>query len=206
MQIISVQSLAGGTGVTHHVLDLAREAVRNRASLLLIDTTTETDLAKRVKEADFPRIGGMRNLFEDAGRWSQMILPVLKVAMISFAEEALHLPVDRISSPKPEWLKVIPGAEGKLRANLFELSAYYDQIIIDVENGNRGLMQLFSAVSDEIHFIERADMKATADRWRKNVTAMNRRPCRAKVTVHGDMQPALIARYARLDVWNQIVI
>jgi cellulose biosynthesis protein BcsQ len=171
MKIISVQSLAGGTGVTLTASELALEAKAEGKRVLAIDTCPSRHLKRDIEGVGFHYLDDVRQLFRPAkdARWK--LDPMPRCGLLCYPEAASHyLSLDSEGRARMGYA-VTAGEEFSAEYNLYGALAFfilhYDLIIVDIANKDKRLMQLFHDASDEVHLMLREDMPGcqTVDDW-----------------------------------------
>jgi cellulose biosynthesis protein BcsQ len=173
MKIISVQSLSGGTGVTLTAAEIALNAMARRQSVLAVDTSPLRCLKADLEDAGFDYVDDVRHLFLPLaeGRWLTAPLPfcglfcypaAAHAYLAKGADGTLDMVFRKEAGEDPD------AASRFAMARMF-LERNYDEMVVDVVNNNRRLMQLLYDASDEIHVMLREhqsieDWRCTIDR------------------------------------------
>lgn len=195
MKVLSVQSVAGGTGVTAFALELAGAARAQGQRVLLIDTEWEPVLSERVSRTDYPWLLNYPALFEDLDRTKTNQPWIIASDAIICMPSRPHLRAGKIYPRRHEHcVEEAPLAPLNLRRNLEWLAPQFDIAIVDVENGDLAKMAMFSEISDEIHLIERRIPEAGIERWKDLVEDRMPTPLRATIIRHEDMQDSFMRR------------
>jgi cellulose biosynthesis protein BcsQ len=172
MHIISVQSLAGGTGVSLTAAELALKAAAQGRRVLAVDTCLQKALSRDLDPAGFHVIEDVRALFWplERGRWGLRPMPHRALLCLPFNEpsfissEEHHARVQVFERLAGEAL----GAATNLVQTIAELAPLFDVMVVDVQNKNKELMQMFHDVSHEAHVLLRSipGGAATLEQWR----------------------------------------
>jgi cellulose biosynthesis protein BcsQ len=172
MQIISVQSKAGGTGVTLTAAELVLQAQAQGQRVLAVDTSPSRCLKRDIERAGFHYLDDVRQLFRplQEARWA--LDPMPSYGILHYPEvRALYLAAAG-EGMRQVGYSVAAGQEERadhhLRSAIAFFEAYYDLMIIDVANTDKRLMQLFHDVSDTAHVMLRDDLPqcGSVDDWR----------------------------------------
>ncbi len=200
MKIISVQSTAGGTGVTLMAAELALKAAIAGKSVLAVDTTFSRDLVEDIQHGGFWNTANVEHLFEPESEavWEHIILP--RCGLVSYPSDSSH----RVKTVKDGVTQIVyrerlgrqADAFANLKANIATLGRSYDVMIVDVQNKDKYLMQMFYDVSDEVHLMLRNNPSrfCNLEVWRKYIE----RPAEA------DHAPIVIEQADRQDVPSKL--
>jgi hypothetical protein len=192
MKIISVQSKSGGTGVTLTAAELALEAMQDGLSVVAVDTCGMRHLRRDIEEAGFHYLDDVRQLFRplSEARWLLGDMPYH--ALFCYSESnPVYLSLgddgDRRVATRSRAGQEPNAARRFATARLF-LERHYDVMIVDVENKNKRLMQLFHDVSDEVHVMlrEHGPGAGTIDDWHSFVERPNEGHDHPKILTHAD--------------------
>lgn len=157
MRIISVQSIAGGTGVTTICKELIDERVSDRDRILAIDFGLNQGLERQIADLGFSPFGDVRALFDpEADLWQN---PMGRLPHNMF----LRLPCGAAYSDLLErdallefaGAATLDLAEEELRRCLTGLSFMYDWCIVDMSKTKFYLMHMIIALTHELHFCAR---------------------------------------------------
>lgn len=159
MQIISVMSLKGGTGVTAQAFELIVQAKRENMRILAIDTSPARHLTTMLGPLRFNNIEEIYQLFRplEEADWNSRYMP--PHAIIGFTQRRRIFDVrlcdgsDGIAM-MPDLLIEAKDAQ-YLGAALGDLKPHFDIVVADVQNKDQALMQAFYDVSDDVHVMER---------------------------------------------------
>jgi cellulose biosynthesis protein BcsQ len=207
MKIISVQSLAGGTGVTLTASELALEAKAEGKRVLAIDTCPSRALKRDIEEAGFHYLEDVRQLFRPAKEARWRLDPMPRCALLCYPEAASHyLSLDSEGRARMGYA-VTAGEEFSAEYNLYGALAFfilhYDLIIVDIANKDKRLMQLFHDASDEVHLMLREDMPGcqTVDDWLSFVERPKAGVVAPVIITHDDRKDVP----GKLDRWGRSI-
>jgi cellulose biosynthesis protein BcsQ len=175
MKIISVQSMAGGTGVTLTAAELALQAKADGLRVLAIDSCPSGHLRRDIEAAGFHYLDDVRQLFRPSKEARWKLDPMPQCGLLCYPEAKVHylalnpdggLQLSHSTSPGE-----YPQADYHLYGALAFFILHYDVMIVDVANKDKRLMQLFHDASDIVHLILREDMpnSHTVDDWRNYI-------------------------------------
>lgn len=192
MHIISVQSIAGGTGVTLTAAEMALTAMAEGQSVLVVDTSPYACLKDDLDEAGFHYLDDVRQLFRPLkeARWQLSAMPRYGI---------LHYP-----ESQPDYVAISAGGgcemvfrerAGREPDALFNLwrnvawfYKHYDIMIVDVAAKDVLLMQYFNDVADEVHLLLRGSGagKYSVDDWRSYIERPEGQNPYPKIIAHSD--------------------
>ena len=172
MKIISVQSMAGGTGVTLTAAELALQAQADGLSVLAVDCCPSRHLRRDIEMAGFHYLDDVRQLFRPSkeARWKRYPMP--HCGLLCYPDTNTQYlaanPEGGLQLSYSESLGEYSRAEHHLYGALAFFILHYDVMIVDVPNKDKKLMQLFHDVSDMVYLMLREDMpnSRTVDDWR----------------------------------------
>lgn len=175
MKIISVQSMAGGTGVTLTAAELALQAKTDGLRVLAVDSCPSRQLRRDIEMAGFHYLDDVRQLFRPSKEARWRLDPMPHCGLLCYPEPRAHY-----LAPNPDGgmqLNYSMTAGDDLNADYHLYGAlaffilHYDVMIVDVPGKDKKLMQLFHDVSDTVHLILREDMpnSRTVDDWRNYI-------------------------------------
>jgi cellulose biosynthesis protein BcsQ len=175
MKIISVQSMAGGTGVTLTAAELALQAQADGLRVLAVDCCPSRHLRRDIEMAGFHYLDDVRQLFRPnkEARWKRDPMP--HCGLLCYPDTGTQYlaanPDGRLQLNYTESPGEHPQAEYHLYGALAFLILHYDVMIVDVSGKDKKLMQLFHDVSDTVYLMLREDMpnSRTVDDWRRYI-------------------------------------
>jgi cellulose biosynthesis protein BcsQ len=196
MKIISVQSMAGGTGVTLTAAELALQAQANGLSVLAVDCCPSRHLRRDVENAGFHYLDDVRQLFRPSkeARWKRDPMP--HCGLLCYPDVNTQYLAANPEGGLQLSYSTSPGEDDRADYHLYGALGFfilhYDMMIVDVPNKDKKLMQLFHDASDTVHLILREDMpnSRTVDDWRRYIE-------RPKA---GVVSPEIVALHDRKDV------
>jgi cellulose biosynthesis protein BcsQ len=175
MKILSVQSKAGGTGVTLTAAELALTAMAKGQRVLAVDTSPWRCLKEDIEEAGFHYLDDVRQLFRPRGEARWFLDPMPRCAILHYPEAAPHYLSQGEDGRRAMGYSLRAGQEARAELNLAaalgSLIRHYDVVVVDVMNKDKHLMQLFYDLSDEVHVMLRDAMphSRTVDDWRSYI-------------------------------------
>lgn len=157
MHVISVQSIAGGTGVTSVTAELIADKSYADETILAIDFGANQMLGRAILGRGFENLadaskvltGGWAEKWLKLGGLPRRCLLDLRAQQSRYdrCREQFALEAAKASS--------LDGLVDSLRGELALLGAHFDNCIVDLSQAPGELRRLFIAVSDEVHFCER---------------------------------------------------
>ncbi len=190
-QVISIQSLAGGSGVSYLARSIADEAVADGQRVLLIDAAPVTSSLNSEADTKYHFIGDVRTLFCDGNHAHWRHHPPPRHGRFAYPVEP-GLYYDGEGRMRHDGLAGDhDDAHQWLHPNILSLRAHYDSIVFDVPAKQIGLMKLVTNVSDQIYVIERETPRADIEDW--HVAMLRADALIAGIDVHpvADMARAL---------------
>lgn len=196
MKIISVQSMAGGTGVTLTAAELALQAQADGLRVLAVDCCPSRHFRRDIEMAGFHYLDDVRQLFRPSKEARWKLDPMPHCGLLCYPDTNTQylaanpeggLQLNYSESPGEH-----PQAEHHLYGALAFFILHYDVMIVDVPGKDKKLMQLFHDASDTVYLMLREDMpnSRTVDDWHRFIE-------RPKA---GVVCPELIALDDRKDV------
>ena len=175
MKIISVQSMAGGSGVTLTAAELALQAQADGLSVLAVDCCPSRHLRRDIEMAGFHYLDDVRQLFRPSkeARWKRDPMP--HCGLLCYPDTNTQYlaanPEGGLQLSYSESLGEYSRAEHHLYGALASFILSYDVMIVDVPGKDKKLMQLFHDVSDIVYLMLREDMpnSRTVDDWRRYI-------------------------------------
>lgn len=175
MKIISVQSMAGGTGVTLTAAELALQAKTDGLRVLAVDSCPSRQLRRDIEMAGFHYLDDVRQLFHPAKEARWKLDPMPHCGLLSYPHgQTQYLAANPEGGLQLNY-NTSPGEYPQAEYHLYGALAFfilsYDVLIVDVPGKDQKLMQLFHDVSDTVHLILREDMpnSRTVDDWRNYI-------------------------------------
>ena len=164
-QVISIQSLASGSGVSYLARAIADEAVADGQRVLLINAAPVTSTLNGEADTKYHYIGDVRTLFYDGNHahWRHGLPP--RHGRFAYPVEPGHYYDGEGRMRHDSLAGEHADAHQWLHPNILSLRAHYDSIVFDVPAKQIGLMKLVTCVSDQIYVIERRKPRAEIDDW-----------------------------------------
>lgn len=199
MKITSIQSMAGGTGVTYLGAEIALAAAEEGRNVVALDLSPNSNLYSLLAEELFHYIDDVRLLFAPSGPpySSSKKLPVM--GLFAYPNNAMDY-ITRGASGALE-MAYEPRVENdaqalaKFREACSDLASFYDEMIIDVPAKNWKLMDAIADVSDELHLMLRdcpSGVGSIAD-WRQKIDRPEGSKPEPIIITHADMARAIAA-------------
>jgi cellulose biosynthesis protein BcsQ len=175
MKIISVQSMAGGTGVTLTAAELALQAKADGLRVLAVDCCPSRHLKRDIELAGFHYLDDVRQLFRPSkeARWKRDPMP--HCGLLCYPEAKAHYLAPNPDGGLQMGYSMLAGTDLQADYHLYGALAFfilhYDVVIVDVANKDKQLMQLFHDASDTVHLLLREDMpnSRAVDDWRNYI-------------------------------------
>ena len=160
MRIISVHSIAGGTGVTSVATEIIADKLRADHAVLAIDLGGNQMLGRMNRGRGFETVGHADLFFEDLVTTRLLIgdsLPHRSLLDL----RGRRYPHDRCSE------EIISAAftsedavADKLQQHLDQFAGQFDTCVVDLSQAPHILRKVFAEISDEVHFCERLTMES----------------------------------------------
>ena len=157
MRIISVQSIAGGTGVTSVATEIIADKLRAKEAILAIDLGNTQMLGRKNLGRGFETLGDASLIFGawPAGVWlRQEALP--RLCLLDLREQ--RHPYDACEEEVLLALTCYDSVGDildRLRDQMASFATRFDSCVVDLSQAPDLLRRLFIAVSGEVHFCER---------------------------------------------------
>jgi cellulose biosynthesis protein BcsQ len=206
MKIISIQSQSGGTGVTLTAAEMALTAMGQGKRVLAVDTSPQRGLKNDIEEAGFHYIEDVRQLFRSRSEARWALDPMPRSAILYYPEAVEHYLSQSINGSLSMGYSSIAAKEARADYHLMRALSFfirhYDVRIIDVNNKDKRLMQLFYDVCDEVHVMLRESMPhaRTVDDWRNYIERPNSKDD-PKIITHSDRKDVR----GDLDKWGKSI-
>jgi cellulose biosynthesis protein BcsQ len=175
MKIISVQSMAGGTGVTLTAAEIALQAQADGLRVLAVDCCPSRHLRRDIEMAGFHYLDDVRQLFRPSKEARWRLDPMPHCGLLSYPEAKAHYLAPNPDGGLQLGYRMLAGSDIQADYHLYGALAFfilhYDVMIVDVANKDKQLMQLFHDASDIVHLILREDMpnSRTINDWRRYI-------------------------------------
>ena len=175
MKIISVQSMAGGTGVTLTAAELAVQAQADGLSVLAVDCCPSRHFRRDIEMAGFHYLDDVRQLFRPSkeARWKRDPMP--HCGLLCYPDTNTQYLAANPEGGLQLNYSESPGECSQAEHHLYGALAFfilsYDVMIVDVPGKDKKLMQLFHDVSDTVYLMLRQHMpnSRTVDDWRRYI-------------------------------------
>ncbi|WBY17392.1 hypothetical protein PF049_04340 [Erythrobacteraceae bacterium WH01K] len=179
MRIVSIQTIAGGTGVTTIATEKISAAVMDRKRVLAIDFGNNQMLEKMISGWHFTHLGDALSLFcrERQPHWHTMQSLPSKCLLRLPKERWAYDRCDRSALLEKFGHETLAHAQLRLQANLVSLGKHFDVCVVDLSKAHHHLMDMFIELSVELHFCERlntgvADFADYKDRFLSRLTPL----------------------------------
>jgi Cellulose biosynthesis protein BcsQ len=175
MKIISVQSMAGGTGVTLTAAELALQAKAHGLRVLAVDSCPSRHFRRDIEMAGFHYLDDVRQLFRPSKEARWKLDPMPHCGLLSYPGGQTQYLAANSDGRLESSYNMLAGEDDRADYHLYGALAFfilhYDVMIVDVPNKDKKLMQLFHDASDIVHLILREDMpnSRTIDDWRRYI-------------------------------------
>ncbi|MBC2650491.1 cellulose synthase operon protein YhjQ/BcsQ [Novosphingobium aerophilum] len=191
MQVISVQSVCGGTGVSLTAAELALKARSEGQRVLAVDLCQNRQLRRDLSIAGFHQIEDSRQLFRPLceARWGRSPFPRAALMCFPFSRPSYLSVTDegRLTLNHEPLIERGPVALQCLEASVRDLSVGFDVMVIDVSTKDRTTMRMVAEVSDEVHVMLRTVPDfATAGHWYAFIGVADPAALRCEVFTHED--------------------
>lgn len=178
MRIISVQSIAGGTGVTTICKELIEERLTDRNRILAIDFGLNQGLERQIAEFGFAPLGDVRALFNHSDAiWQRPMNSLPDYTLLRLPQQAPYSDLlERDDLLQFAGLATLGHALEELRRCLTGLSFMYDWCIVDMSKAKFHLLHMMIELSHELHFCARKNtgVAGWAEYKRKFLSASSR--------------------------------
>ena len=157
MHVVSVQSMAGGTGVTSVTAELIADKSSADEAILAIDFGANQMLGRAILGRGFENLDDASRIL--TGGWAENWLKIGSLPRHCLLDLRAHY--DRYDCCREQFAleaanaNSLEGLIDLLRGELELLGAHFDNCIVDLSQAPKELRRLFIAVSDEVHFCER---------------------------------------------------
>lgn len=163
MKIISVMAVEGEVGVTTRAIELAAKAADEGQRVLAVDTTQTKQTATLLQHKGFHFLDDVRQLFKplEQARWQLERMPMMGLLCLPEAKSWYRSSLRDAEGAMVFCEDIVgegdPAAHENLKASLANLAPHFDLMILDVVNKYQTLMAHLYMVSDDVHFMHRAD-------------------------------------------------
>lgn len=159
MHIISVQTLAGGTGVTTVTTEIAGEWHEGDATILALDLGHNQMLGDMLNCLDFELIGDASELFWSASGKklkARQGCALPKMSLMNLGEDwDTYRRCSENALLGENGHRSLQDAQDHFARQLDGLAPFFDVCIVDLSKAPRHLKQMFVEISNEIRFCER---------------------------------------------------
>ena len=155
MRIISVSSIAGGTGVTSVATEIIADALKTDEAVLAIDLGGNQMLERINRGHGFETVGDADVLFEDLPSIRCSVGDGLPRRSLLDLRRRLY-PYDRFSEEVlMKSFNSIGDVADRVQRQLDRFANQFNSCVIDLSQTTHMLRKVFAEISDEVHFCER---------------------------------------------------
>ena len=157
MHVVSVQSIAGGTGVTSVTAELIADKSYADEAILAIDFGANQMQGRAILGHGFENLQDASRIL--TGGWAEEWLKICGLPRRCLLD--LRAQYNRYECCREQFAleaasaNSLEGLIDTLRGELASLGAHFDNCIVDLSQAPKELRRLFIAASDEVHFCER---------------------------------------------------
>lgn len=198
MRIISVQTIAGGTGVTTIAAEIIDEWLSDEKRVLALDFGHNQMLGGMLAGKGFKVLGDAGNLFRTDIVWQRQEPPILmaRCFMALGDEHAVYNQCSEEALLAKDGHQSLEAAQQHFSKQLQWLAPCFDVCVVDLSKAPGHLKVMFAELSDEIRFCERPTLRDAT--WEKfHDTCLKQARCKKdqiwmKYADRGAMSPRLI--------------
>lgn len=159
MDIISIQTVAGGTGVTTVATEVIDEWWGENVAILALDFGHNQELGLMLKDRDFELVADAAYMF-----WSDVDKKPKAREGCAFPRHSLMNLGDDLDTYRNCSEQALLGEDGhrsledaqqRLSQHLDRFAPYFDVCVVDLSKAPQHLMRMFIELSDEVRFCER---------------------------------------------------